>query len=77
MSENNGWIKCSDRLPERYTGFDLLEQSKVVLVYGKQTEDDPLHIFAAKLYGTDYWLSANGKCYLITHWQNLPNCPLN
>ncbi|MBF0752215.1 MULTISPECIES: DUF551 domain-containing protein [unclassified Pasteurella] len=77
MSENNGWIKCSERLPEKYTGFSLVEQSKLVLVYGRQLKNDPLHIFSAKLYGDDYWLSPFGKCDLVTHWQPIPEKPID
>ena len=74
MSKNNGWIKCSDRLPEIFVGFDLLNQSKVVLVYGKLEKEDKPCIFGGKLLG-DKWHSVDGECYQITHWQPLPEPP--
>lgn len=74
MSNNNGWIKCSDRLPEIIGGFDLLNRSKVVLVYGKCYEEDKPYIFAGQILG-DRWYHADGVCDQITHWQPLPEPP--
>ena len=74
MSENNGWIKCSERLPDTFTGFDLLIRSLPVLVYGKYTAGENNKIFGAQIFG-DKWYSADGECAEITHWQPMPQPP--
>ena len=74
MSENNGWIKCSERLPETFTGFDLLVRSSPVLVYGKYTSGEKNKIFGAQIFGNK-WYSADGECGEITHWQPFPQPP--
>lgn len=48
MSENNGWIKCSGRLTETFTGFDLLIRSRPVLVWGKYTKNEENKILGAQ-----------------------------
>lgn len=74
MSENNGWIKCSERLPDTFTGFDLLVRSSPVLVYGKYTSGEKNKIFGAQIFGNK-WYSADGECGEITHWQPFPQPP--
>lgn len=76
MSENNGWIKCSERLPDTFTGFDLLVRSSPVLVYGKYTTGEKNKIFGAQIFGNK-WYSADGECGEITHWQPFPQPPID
>lgn len=75
--ENNGWISVKDELPETFTSFDLLNKSKVVLCYGKPNKQDHLQVFAAYLLGKDTgeFISADGRCYQVTHWQPIPQPP--
>lgn len=75
---NNGWISVNDELPETFTGFDLLNKSKVVLCYGRQDKQDQPRILAAYMLGKDTgeFISMDGKCHQITHWQPLPEPPI-
>lgn len=70
----NGWIKCSERLPDTFTGFDLLVRSSPVLVYGKYTSGEKNKIFGAQIFGNK-WYSADGECGEVTHWQPFPQPP--
>lgn len=76
MTKNNGWIKCSERLPETFRGFDLLIRSVPVLVYGKYTKDEENKIFGACLFGNK-WHSADGECGEISHWRPFPKPPID
>lgn len=75
--ENNGWIKCTDKLPTLKTRTDLLRRSDVLLVWGKQEKDDTNHIFAAYMIGGNRFYSPEGECYKVTHWRELPEPPID
>ena len=62
MSENNGWIKCSDRLPE----LDDDGYSYPVLAVNEIGD-----IKVVSFYGDEGWDS----CTEITHWMPLPQPP--
>lgn len=75
-NNNNGWIKCTDRLPQLYTDFNLLIRSKMLLVFGLDEVDDEIpHIFSAYMIGGNRFYSSNGECKNVTHWQELPSPP--
>ena len=58
---NNGWIACSERLPE--IGKWVLGQG----VY------DMMLVCYTKSYGSDFdWMDINGDCRVISAWQPLP-----
>lgn len=58
---NNGWIACSERLPE--IGKWVLGQG----VY------DMMLVCYTKSYGGDFdWMDINGDCRVISAWQPLP-----
>ena len=40
MSENNGWIKCSERLPEPKDMDDGLDRKDLVLIFFKEYDCD-------------------------------------
>lgn len=40
MSENNGWIKCSERLPEPKDIDDGLDRKDLVLIFYKEYDND-------------------------------------
>lgn len=61
MSENNGWIKCSDRLPPL-----IEDRTKPVLVYCDNCGQ----------YDIGVWDEYDGwDVYCATHWQPLPQPP--
>ncbi|MGV6989618.1 DUF551 domain-containing protein [Testudinibacter sp. P80/BLE/0925] len=74
-NKNNGWIKCSEQLPEKdkrvliYNGYEALaelcESKKVPGRLYWQTEDFNLN------YGECEQLSFDE----VTHWQPLPSLP--
>lgn len=75
--KNNGWIRCTENLPEVKRRFDLLERSEVVLVFGRQKKGEAPRLFVAYMTGDGVFYSGDGECNLITHWQKLPEPPIN
>lgn len=75
LVEVNGWISVKDKLPETKTRFDLIKMSDTVLVFGKDEEGDPNHIFTAYMAGNGIFYASNGKCHEVTHWHLLPEPP--
>ncbi|QOF67424.1 DUF551 domain-containing protein [Actinobacillus sp. GY-402] len=53
--ENNGWIKCKDRLPNLHAGY-----SRTCLVYGIEDQDDHEETVFTALMGKK---TANGTDY--------------
>ncbi len=76
MSENNGWIKCSDRLPKIFDHKGL-ERSDVVICFGKEEINDKKTYFFAYRVPGDRFYGFNGVCEQVTHWQPLPNPPID
>lgn len=71
MSENNGWIKCSERLPEIFD-HNGLERSDIVICFGIEEKDDKkTYFFAYRVHGNRFY-GFNGECEHVTHWQPLP-----
>lgn len=72
---SNGWIPCSERLPEEPEKTDDIEES---IYIGKLTEYNVMIQGAKKattLYyaGDGYWYDeASQECYPVTAWQPLP-----
>ena len=65
MSENNGWIKCEDRLPN---------ECDTVLLY---LNDDEYPYIVTGWLDTDREFSDGKNCLsdYVTHWQPLPQPP--
>lgn len=65
MSENNGWIKCEDRLPN---------ECDTVLLY---VNDDEYPYIVTGWLDTDREFSDGKNCLsdYVTHWQPLPQPP--
>ncbi|MCR1838505.1 DUF551 domain-containing protein [Pasteurella caecimuris] len=75
MSENNnGWIKCSEKLPAIFNHKGVM-RSDVVIGFGKEESDDATTYIFVYLVGGNRFYSENGECYKITHWQPLPAPP--
>ena len=71
--QNNGWIKCSERLPELSTwGF-----SGMCLLWGlEESLDHEESIFMGCFMKKDEaFYGQFGKCFKVTHWQPLPQPP--
>lgn len=87
MSENNGWIKCSERLPEPFdTSEELRNSNNRHLIY--YTEDGAYWFVGFGWYLLDekvdeegglipYWeLDELGMIEIeVSHWQPLPQPP--
>ena len=74
MSENNGWIKCSDELPAIFD-YDGYERSDVVMCLGiDQPEHGEVYVLAYMIPGNRFY-SFNGECMRITYWRPLPAPP--
>ncbi|QOF67321.1 DUF551 domain-containing protein [Actinobacillus sp. GY-402] len=71
--ENNGWIKCKDRLPNLHAGY-----SRTCLVYGIEDQDDHEEtVFTALMGKNGEWYGLYGKCFKVTHWQHFPAPPMS
>ena len=70
----NEWIKCSERLPNIYDHNGYL-RSDIVICYGKENSDDEMNYFFAFLRSNGFFNNYDRDCYLVTHWQPLPNPP--
>ncbi|WP_109064350.1 DUF551 domain-containing protein [Aggregatibacter kilianii] len=72
---NNGWIKCSDRLPP----VNEDGESCSVLLYGMETLDSYVnHQFIGYLMEGKFYCDGGyspHQCYHVTHWQTLPPPP--
>ena len=78
MSENNGWIKCSERLPELYNTVFYGITSKEVLLYGIPYNDgeERMRVFIGYMVdGNEFETEIDGPCDVVTHWQPLPQPP--
>lgn len=78
MSENNGWIKCSERLPKLYHTVFYGITSKDVLLYGIPYNDgeERMRVFIGHMVdGNEFETEIDGKCDVVTHWQPLPEPP--
>lgn len=65
---SNGWIKCSDRLPDVFgfylTYMEELDRFTVLLWTGKDDASNP-----------EKWIGASLTTDCITHWMPLPERP--
>jgi len=80
MSENNGWIKCSERLPELYHTVFSGIISKDVLLYGIPYNDgeEEMRVFVGYMTeDNEFHTDDIGKCDVVTHWQPLPKPPID
>lgn len=78
--QNNGWIKCSERLPELYHTVFSGIISKDVLLYGIPYNDgeEEMHVFVGYMTeGNEFHTDDIGKCDVVTHWQPLPKPPID
>lgn len=67
MSENNGWIKCEDRLPS---------ECDTVLLY--VNDDEYPYIVTGWLYtDREFYDGQNCLSDYVTHWQPLPKPPID
>ena len=70
--QNNGWIKCSDRLP--LVNED--GESCSVLLYGMDILSDfGSHQFIGYLMDSKFYCDdghSPHQCYYVSHWQPLP-----
>ena len=74
MSENKGWIKCSDELPATFD-HQGYERSDVVMCFGiDQPDYDETYVLAYMIPGNRFY-GFNGECTQITHWRPLPAPP--
>ena len=73
--QNNGWIKCSERLPP----VNEDGESCSVLLYGMETPDscDPHQFIGYLMEGKFYCDDGHSphQCYHVTHWQPLQPPP--
>lgn len=73
--QNNGWIKCSDRLPP----LNEDGESCSVLLYGIETPDscDPHQFIGYLMEGKFYCDDGHSphQCYYVSHWKPLPPPP--
>lgn len=73
--QNNGWIKCSERLPP----VNEDGESCSVLLYGMETPDSYVpHQFIGYLMDGKFYCDGGyspHQCYSVTHWQTLPPPP--
>lgn len=77
MSKNNGWIKCSERLPELRHHSWYGGCSEELLLYGIEYNDgdnEPERFVGYMVAGNSFY-SSNGEVDLVTHWQPLPQPP--
>ncbi|MGV7078432.1 DUF551 domain-containing protein [Testudinibacter sp. P80/BLE/0925] len=70
--QNNGWIKCSERLPEI---SDEVPLSDEYLVIGRVVQSDQLGIHVASISHVGNWFDNGGNMYEVTHWMRLPEPP--
>lgn len=75
--QNNGWIKCSEQLPEIERMLGFFDCSKNILALGQEDEYDQPNIFVAYMIEGNRFYSSNGECFSVTHWQPLPEYPIN
>ncbi|BFU65360.1 DUF551 domain-containing protein [Rodentibacter abscessus] len=70
MSENNGWIKCSEQLPE---------DSRLVIAFMPSREDDPGYwMMFIGYFDDEWWCDTGGELYNpmhVSHWKHLPQTP--
>lgn len=66
MSENNGWIKCSERLPE-------IDDDYLVSVKKQNHKGDTVYRHQI-VYFLDGWCIFKDQGD-VTHWQSLPTLP--
>ena len=73
--QNNGWIKCSDRLPP----VNEDGESCSVLLYGMDILSDfGSHQFIGYLMDSKFYCDdghSPHQCYYVSHWQPLPPPP--
>ena len=73
--DNNGWIKCSDRLPP----VNEDGESCSVLLYGMDILSDfGSHQFIGYLMEGKFYCDdghSTYQCYYVSHWQTLPLPP--
>lgn len=73
--QNNGWIKCSDRLPP----VNEDGESCSVLLYGMDILSDfGSHQFIGYLMDGKFYCDdghSPHQCYYVSHWQSLPPPP--
>ena len=76
----NGWIKCSERLPELYHTVFSGIISKDVLLYGIPYNDgeEEMRVFVGYMTeDNEFHTDDIGKCDVVTHWQPLPQPPID
>ena len=71
MSENNGWIKCSENLPD--------DGQLVIAFMPAQEDEDPGYwMMFIGTFEDEYWEDTGGETYNlmhVTHWLPLPQPP--